>query len=139
MQVTKPWVSLNKNLSSCETNHDWSIKIFVLNVGNLSNKFEDIREHPKLLMADSILLSETWIKDLDQDFRLQIPGYKLYLNNVGDGKGLATYIRHDVINCKCKINENDLQISVLENSNFMVISIYRSQSNNSLGNGWKHA
>ena len=59
---------------------------------------------------------------------LQIPEFKLHLNSVGDGKGIASYYRDEKASPKADIKMQKTQMSKISTKNVDIINIYRSQS-----------
>ena len=70
------------------------IKICCLNIKNLIHHIEDVKHHHKIREHELILLSETWISDRhtsNVSNPYQIPNYTSHYNNIGNGKGLASF------------------------------------------------
>ena len=88
-------ISMNKNPSKWESKVSNGLNILSLNCQSLRPKIKHIRDDPVLKMSDIICLSETWLTPADSCDDLHIDGYKLYTNNIGHGKGLATYFKED--------------------------------------------
>ena len=119
--------SMNKNPSSWEKNDDTSIKILSLNCQSLKHKIPHIRDDLLLIKSDVICLSETWLLSDEVTEDLQINGYKLDLNSIGHGKGLATYIKANKLMQSDNIKEETFQLTKLTSPSVDVISVYRSK------------
>ena len=126
--------SVNKNPSSWEKFYERSVKVSCLNICSLRDKLDDVKADHVLLRSDVIILLETWLNPEvhEDDISLQLEGYKLYLNSVGRGRGIAAYVREEEILDTVNITQSDLQIIMMNMSAITVISLYRSQGNSSL-------
>ena len=58
--------------------------------------------------------------------------FQLHLNSIGRGKGVAVYLKNKRLIQTHTVTSADLQIGVLESSDFTVDSLYRSQTDRSL-------
>ena len=121
-------VSINKNLPLWEQKSMKCLKIISLNCHSLADKFEDLQLDPFLMFSDVICLQETWLKSDNVEECLQIPGFMLNLNSIGDGKGIATYYRKEKASPQANIKLPKSQMSKLSTTEVDVINIYRSQS-----------
>ena len=92
----------------------------------MRSKLEDIRKDFELCQSDIICLSETWLKQGDELDDLQVEGYKLHVNSLGSGKGIATYYKREKFQPKIDIKEDNLQISKFISDLIDVVSVYRS-------------
>ena len=119
--------SVNKNPTPWRDDTKQAIKIAALNIMNLKNNFKYVAEDPTLGMADIICLSETWLKDEDDDESFQIEDYEAKFNSIGPGKGIASFYKPNIFSHKedCKLTGG--QISKFESDEVDVIHIYRSQ------------
>ena len=54
------------------------------------------------------------------------PGYELHLNNMGDGKGIATYFKTDQANISTEIKKPKVQMTKVSTHEIDVINVYRS-------------
>ena len=128
--------SLNKNPPVWEQSFNKSLKISSLNVHSLRDKIDDIRSDPILQFSDIIILSETWL-DIDVDEKdpsLQIEGYKLHLNSVGRGKGLAVYYKDKIVAIGHTDNDTNQQITIMESRECCIMGLYRSAGDTTLSN-----
>ena len=119
--------SMNKNPSSWEENHDKSCKIFSLNCQSLTNKIMHLRDDLLLAKSDVICLSETWLLSDEVSEKLQINDYKLELNSVGHGRGLATYFKANKFQHCENIKTEKVQLTKVSSPTVDVISVYRSE------------
>ena len=128
--------SLNNNPPVWEKSFIKSLKVCSLNVSSLRDKIEDIRSDPILQFSDIIILSETWldVEADEEDPLLQIEGFKLHLNSVGTGKGLAVYYKDKNVAIGQTDNEANLQITIMESRECSVMGLYRSDGNTTLPN-----
>ena len=118
--------SWNRNPDIWRTESNSTIKIAMLNCDRLQPHIADIQSDSKLLMADIIHLAETWLQPSTQCTDISIEGYKTFLINIGDGKGIATFIKKSSIIHVQDIAEPLLQITVFKTTLLDIISIYRS-------------
>jgi hypothetical protein len=63
---------------------------------------------------------------------LHLNGYKLHLNSIGRGKGLALYFKENKFAVKQDSTNDDLQLTILESENLCVVGLYRSNDDKSL-------
>ena len=118
-------VSVNRNPSSWETTLPWSLKIATLNCHSLADKISDIKVDPILLLSDILCLSETWLKNEDQE-GLKLPGYRLQLNSSGQGTGIATYFVEEKVEFVQDVKRPRMQMTKFRASEIDIISVYRS-------------
>ena len=59
-----------------------------------------------------------------------IPGFNLYLNSIGDGKGIASFYRSGKVAPRKHVKKGLVQISLLSNVDLDIINVYRSQGMN---------
>ena len=64
------------------------------------------------------------------DEQLNNNGYNLHLNSMGLGKGLATYVKPEIIMSIRDIKKPKTQITLLSLSEVDIISVYRSEAMN---------
>ena len=103
-----------------------SLKISVLNCHSLADKIIDIQDDPMMKFSDIICLSETWLKLDSFNKNLMLPGYELHLNNMGEGKGIATYFNTEQANISTEIKRPKVQMTKLSTQEIDVINVYRS-------------
>ena len=73
--------------------------------------------------SDIICLSETWLKYDTFKENLMFPGYALHLNNMGEGKGIATYYKTGQANISAEIKRPKVQMSKLNTLEVDVINV----------------
>ena len=120
-------MSANKNPTAWEDHHEWSLKIASLNCHSLRDKIEDLRRDEILLYANIICLTETWLLVGAEEESLRIPGFRLHVNSIGRGKGIATYGALMLDDAYFDIKREKVQMTRLMTPALDVISIYRSQ------------
>ena len=76
--------------------------------------------------SDAIFLSETWLCTDDTGEDLQITGFKLKLNSVGPGRGLATYFKADKFHHSGDVKDAKFQLTKISSKTLDIISMYRS-------------
>ena len=125
-------ISFNTNPSPWHENSDTAIKIASLNCAGLVPHLQDIRKDSKLLNAKVIHLVETSLSPDAETENMNIDGFHGSFTNVGNGKGLVTYVQDD---CQCVYEKDDisqtLQITKFYVGTVATISVYRS-SNHSI-------
>ena len=145
--------SVNRNPPVWEKSFDYSCKVYYHNIHSLKDKIEDIKADTILSFSDLMIFGETWLetnevedeslsalcqtKNKDTNHNsdvspLHLNGYKIHLNSIGRGKGLATYFKEEKFAVKQDIKNEDLQITILESENLCVIGLYRSSEDRSL-------
>ena len=122
-------VSLNNNLPGWYSKSDQTIKIVFLNTRSLPKHHQDITNTWPLCSSDMLCLSETWLPSIYKDNgTYDISGFNQpHFVSHGRGKGLATYATLD-FQASEHINLANCQISVIENAEVKVITVYRSSS-----------
>ena len=93
----------------------------------MKNKFEHIRADKCLLKSDVIILTETWLEQtqtLDDQYKLY--DYEENLNNMGRGRGIASYFKLNFKHSR-NINYEGFSITKIENDKYDIIGVYRSQ------------
>ena len=126
-------ISINNNPSAWDKNHDWSLKISLLNCHSLADKIHDLRSDEVILKSDVICLTETWLMSNVVSESLAIPGYELHLNSSGRGKGVAIYTKMSLGGAFLDIKREKSQMSRVITENVDVINIYRSQEEDNTG------
>ena len=90
---------------------------------------QDIRKDEKLLNAHVIHLLETSLSADVQTENLEIDGYQAKFNNVGNGKGMVTFIREDsAYKHEMEVIQKTLQVTKFNIQEISSISVYRSSS-----------
>ena len=120
-------ISLNTNKTEWEIYDRSALKVSALNCRSLNKHFPDILTDELLLKSHIIALQETWLEDDYRNDNFNIPGYDLYLNSQGRGKGLATYIKSSIFKHHSDKKQEFIQLSKFTSYNLNVITIYRSQ------------
>jgi len=120
-------ISRNNNPSEWEKEDNESLKISSLNCRSLKKHFEDIAKDDILMKSDIICLNETWIESDDIIEDLLIPDYELHLNSKGNGKGVATYYKKDILKHSSDVKEDNMQLSKFTSQDVDIIMLYRSQ------------
>ena len=115
--------------SSQETfvqNKTGNIILSSVNIRSLNRNYDLLQKQQKNLSEEVIFLQETWISNEDSninDFRL--PGMKFCHNSIGNGKGVAAFLKEEYIISK-NINDHLYQISVYKSSKATIINVYKS-------------
>ena len=124
-------VSVNTNPSEWDKEADQcQVKLFLLNCRSMKNKFSHVKNDKILMKADLIVLTETWLDDSDMDNeRYELEEYMLNLNNIGRGRGIASYYNKKFKHAK-NTNCEGFSLSKFESEELDVIGIYRSQEGN---------
>ena len=121
---------MNRNPPVWEKSYKEGFKVCWLNICSLQAKIDDIRTDPILHYGDVIIFGETWLnaETESEDPALQLNGYKLHLNSVGRGKGLAVYYKEKEIESIYDVTKENLQITCLNLQNLLVVCLYKSSS-----------
>ena len=124
-------VSINQNKSDWDTdNAESTTKISFLNCRSMKNKFNHIMDDKCLLQSDIIVLTETWLEETKTiNNHYQLPDYVATLNNIGRGKGIASYSKPRLQQTQ-NINFKGCSITKLTAEKLDIIGIYRSQEGN---------
>ena len=83
-----------------------------------------------LLKSDIIGLQETWLSSDERRENLHIPGFDLFINSQGKGKGTATYCKKGMFNHVGDIKQSYMQLSKFTSPLIDIIFVYRSQLGN---------
>ena len=86
-------ISINRNPSLWTRKPNATINILALNCAGLKPHFDDIKVDDKVLNGDIIHFSETSLTTQDDTEQYELPGYTELFNSVGNGKGVATYLK----------------------------------------------
>ena len=124
-------ISLNENPTPWQNMTDDSVKVASLNCAGLKPHITDIRADEHLMKADIIHLIETSI-DITEENLLNIKGYNSHFVNSGNGKGIATYYKPEVVAHKLDVKENNIQITKFKYKHVDIINIYRSANGHSV-------
>ena len=76
------------------------LKIISFNVRSLKKHFADILKDEKILNADVICLSETWISTDTELSELKLPNFESMSSIYGAGKGVTIYSKNQINNFK---------------------------------------
>ena len=112
------------NIVSRNRHEPWKL-ITSCNVRSLGCHFQDFISTPKIERTDVICFQETWISQLPSNTELIFEGFQRDFNNVGYGKGIATYYRGGYYFNK-KITRNEYQMTKVISKQFDIINVYRS-------------
>ena len=123
-------ISFNENLTPWFKKNQDSLKVCTLNCAGLKSHIEDIKSDKFLLEADVLQFIETSVLKNTDTSTLQIDGYTSHFLNISRGKGLATYVKNNVVMFDQDCTDNGIQISKFSSENITLISIYRSQFGN---------
>ena len=120
-------VSINRNPTIWEQDHDWSVKICSFNIRSLNEHLEDLRCDQILKLSDVICLCETWLRDDKDDMKnFKLNNFELHLNSAGHGKGLAIYYNRDKFRHCMDVKQQLFQITKMKSEDLVLISVYRS-------------
>ena len=123
-------VSINNNPPVWEQGIQWSLKIVALNCQSLRHKINDLQADPIVLFGDILCFSETWLKNDYVEDDINISGYELHLNSIGEGRGIATYIKKDKLSHIIDIKKPKVQLTKVSSPEVDIINVYRSQGAN---------
>ena len=121
---------MNQNPSNWEKDNYADIKVSSLNCRSLIKHHKDISTDDILLKSDIIGLQETWLSSDERREDLHIPGFDLFINSQGKGKGIATYCKKGMFNHVGDIKQNFMQLSKFTSPLIDIIFVYRSQQGN---------
>ena len=125
-------ISFNKNPTPWHRKDQNAIKIASVNCMGLLPHLRDIRKDLKIQQGDVLHFVETSLPVDVDDEDITINGFKGRLMNIGNGKGIATFIRENVLSEQGEsIVHQTLQITKLTIDGIDCISLYRS-SNHSI-------
>ena len=119
-------ISFNKVPTPWHDNVAKSMKIATLNCAGILPHFRDIVKDNKLLKGHLINLLETSLPSDCDVSEISIHGFKGHFVNVGNGKGVATFVHDDFGDFfYTSVNVKTLQIALTEFDAIDVISVYR--------------
>ena len=124
-------ISLNENLSPWFQNDEKSFKVSMLNCAGLKAHFKDIQLDNCLIQADVLQFVETSVQKNSDLSDLELDDYMPHFVNVSKGKGIATYVKRNVVKHNQDCEEVGIQISKFSSvCGLVLISVYRSQHGN---------
>ena len=98
-----------------------------MNIRSLPKHIEDLRNDYVMKQSLMICIQETWCSNDYDNEHLAIDGFKLYLTNHGNGKGIATYCCN-AFTFVAAVNEDRFQMSKFSGKDFDVVNVYRSNT-----------
>ena len=122
--------SFNKNPTPWIKLDDSVMKVCMLNCAGLKAHIKDIRHDYFLLNANVLHFVETSLVTNSETNDLEIENFKSHFLNVSRGKGIATYIKNDVVAHEEDRLEIGVQISSYKSKLLTTIAVYRSQNGN---------
>ena len=122
-------ISFNRNPTPWHKRDSSAIKIASVNCAGLLPHFRDIRKDMKLQNGDILHLLETSLPvDIDEE-DITLNGYKGSFINVGNGKGLASFVKDGITAEPVQdIVKPTLQVAKFDIEGIESISVYRSSS-----------
>ena len=122
-------ISFNRNPTPWHKRNSEAIKIASVNCCGLLSHLRDIRKDFKLQKGDVLHILETSLpQDIDQD-DITIHGYRGSLINVGNGKGIGTFVKEGIATGQSQdIVKQTLQITKFNIAGIDTISVYRSSN-----------
>ena len=123
-------ISFNENPTPWFKKKEDSLKVCTLNCAGLKSHFEDIKFDQCLLEADVLQFIETSLLKNSDTSTLQLDGYTSHFLNISKGKGLATYVKNDIVMFDEDCTDNGIQITKFCSNSITLISVYRSQNGN---------
>ena len=108
------------------------MKIASLNCAGLKAHFQDIQSDDRLLRADILHLIESSLTKNDTENDLILEGFDTEFITSGVGKGIATNYKPSKVTPSQIVNVEKFQITKFKHKDLDIISIYRSQSGNSV-------
>lgn len=100
-----------------------------INVRSLPLHFPDMKSAPQVIMSDVICIQETWIQPGKHMANLLlIDGFTAHFNNVGKGKGIATYYREATFKVTADVTKPAYQMSKINSHAMSIINVYRSSN-----------
>ena len=124
-------ISLNENPTPWQKQTQNAVKVASLNCAGLKPHFTDVQSDEHLLKADIIHLIETSISIAEED-QHQLKGYDSHFISIGNGKGIATYYKPDVVQHQQDVKETNMQITKFTSPDLDIISVYRSRNGHSV-------
>ena len=123
-------ISINSNPSPYFKKDEMSIKIATLNCRGLQAHINDINSDHFLAEATVINLLETSLDQGQQSMPTLLPDYTSHFYNVGNGKGIASFVHRE---CKNIVPSREslrptCQMVRLSSPQLDVISVYKSSS-----------
>ena len=108
------------------------LKVCSLNVRSLRRHIEDVKSDPVLVQSDILCLQEIWLDPgEEEERRYQLEGFRGHFACVGNGKGVAVYVRLEFMEQAAftfhSLAEPYLQFGKISLENLDIITIYRSQ------------
>ena len=124
-------VSLNSNPCEWMDNAKVGLRVCSLNCRSLRKHVEDVRTDPVLRQADVICLQETWLENGEgEQGDYQLEGYRAFFASVGPGKGVAVYVKREVLRRLGEAHmfiDANIQLIKILIEELEILNIYRSQ------------
>ena len=122
-------VSINKKPCNWMNPKAAGLKVCSLNVKSLRCHIEDVKSDPALLQSDILCLQEIWLHPGEEEGeQYQLPGFHSHFTCVGPGKGVAVYVKDNIISYSYQgTSEPLLQLGRVSLPDLDIITIYRSQ------------
>ena len=119
-------ISWNRNPTPWDSVRNRSIKIASLNCAGFFAHLKDLTSDSRLMNGDVIHLVETSITDENTTDSLECKGHSINFINVGQGKGVAAFVKNDQEYRKEEMSEEKLQIMKIGLKDLVSINVYRS-------------
>ena len=119
-------MSLNRNPTPWDALKENTFKIASLNCAGFFAHLKDLKGDSRLMKGSVIHLVETSITDENRTDHLEFENHMINLINVGNGKGVAAFIKNGVEYDKREIKEEKLQVLKICLDDLDSINVYRS-------------
>ena len=119
-------ISLNRNPTPWDTEHEDSLKIASLNCAGFFPHLKDLTSDVRLLQADVLHLDETSITSGNNVEDLSFNEHDAAFLNIGLGKGVAALAKKHLKYSKVEIGEPKLQVMRISLDSIDTINVYRS-------------
>ena len=103
-----------------------------MSCAGLKAHYEDVKADENLLKADIIHLVETSLSHEDSIEDFDIRGYSKKFITIGNGKGISTYYDETKFTSITEVKREKFQVAKFAKDDLDIITIYRSQTGNSM-------
>ena len=110
------------------------LRVAFVNCAGLIPHLQDIRTDHKLLKADILHLDETHL-EADTIYDIDIEGFRSHCVNVGNGKGIISFLKTSIKAKITSVKEARIQIVKVSQDDLDSINLYRS-NNFSISEAW---
>ena len=119
-------ISLNRNPTPWDATTKGSFRIASLNCAGFFPHLKDLTADLRLMNGDLVHVQETSITEENETDHLEFVSHKINFINVGQGKGVASFVNNKIEYSKEETAEEKLQIMKISLKDLVSLNVYRS-------------